>query len=159
MRYRENRGKPDERDISDDDAAEYENTRRYDRKRQRFQLVVSVPTDYPKDDISRAQRTVHRKIDGEGVIEPKVKIDVRDIEYHKDKATVSAYMFRDDNCFVVVSAAAVVLVFDGVYDIRYRYDRHYDKPVIIKQIYKAVSLYLCRKNIRSSRNIPFRRAR
>ena len=60
MRYRENRGKPDERDISDDDAAEYENTRRYDRKRQRFQLVVSVPTDYPKDDISRAQRTVHR---------------------------------------------------------------------------------------------------
>ena len=60
MRYRENHGKHDERDIRDYDAAEYENTRRYDRKRQRFKLVVPVPTDYPKDDISRAQRTVYR---------------------------------------------------------------------------------------------------
>ena len=60
MRYRENRVKHDERDIRYDDAAEYENTRRYDRKRQRFKLVVHVSADYPKDDISSALSTVHR---------------------------------------------------------------------------------------------------
>ena len=70
------------------------------------------------------------------MLKPKIKIRVRNIEYHQDETAVSTYLFGDGNVFIFICVRALVFMTHGVNNIGDHNDRHYGKPVIIKPIHK-----------------------
>lgn len=72
------------------------------------------------------------------MIEPEVEIRIRNVEYHQRETAVSAYLLGDNDRFIAVTFRLVVLMLNGINNIRYHDDRHHCEPVIIKPTHECI---------------------